>query len=150
MQNIEAKKLLKDKIALIQSEIGIMQKDTKGYNYTYFDINQLIEKLRPLLEKYNVLVTQPLDIYEGKAVISTIIEDLEQDGHMTSHFPLPDIQDPQKMGSAITYYRRYSLVSLFMLQAEDDDGAKAKPKEHYGVTNNNIIKTTNTSEDIGF
>ena len=25
------------------------------------------------------------------------------------------------MGSAITYYRRYSIVSLFALQTEDDD-----------------------------
>jgi hypothetical protein len=45
-----------------------------------------------------------------------------------SEVTLPDLQDPQKMGSAITYYRRYSLQSLFLLQAQDDDGEIAKPK----------------------
>ena len=45
--------------------------------------------------------------------------------------PLPDLQDPQKMGSAITYYRRYALQSLFLLQTQDDDGegAKTAPKQ---------------------
>jgi hypothetical protein len=43
---------------------------------------------------------------------------------------LPDLQDPQKMGSAVTYYRRYSIQSLFTLQAEDDDGEKAVGREN--------------------
>jgi len=42
---------------------------------------------------------------------------------------LPELNDPQKMGSAITYYRRYSLVTMFNLVADDDDGNSAKPKE---------------------
>ena len=45
-----------------------------------------------------------------------------------STITLPDLTDPQKMGSAITYYRRYSLQSLFLLQAEDDDGNKGAEK----------------------
>ena len=35
---------------------------------------------------------------------------------------LPVNTDPQKMGSTITYFRRYALVSYFEIQAEDDDG----------------------------
>jgi hypothetical protein len=41
---------------------------------------------------------------------------------VTSEMQLPSIQDPQKIGSAITYYRRYTLQSLLSLKAEDDDG----------------------------
>ena len=48
-------KLLK-KIANIQKVIGPMQKDTKGYNYQYFEINQLLEKLLPLLEKEGLIL----------------------------------------------------------------------------------------------
>jgi hypothetical protein len=45
---------------------------------------------------------------------------------------LPEIPDPQKMGSAVTYYRRYTLGSLLGLQSVDDDanltiGAGTKP-----------------------
>ena len=42
---------------------------------------------------------------------------------------LPEISDPQKLGSAITYFRRYTLQSLLALQAEDDDGNKAIVKK---------------------
>ena len=38
-----------------------------------------------------------------------------------SSIALPTIQDPQKLGSAITYFRRYTLQSLLSLQAIDDD-----------------------------
>ena len=38
-----------------------------------------------------------------------------------SALKLPDLNDPQKLGSAITYYRRYTLASLLGLQAVDDD-----------------------------
>jgi hypothetical protein len=38
-----------------------------------------------------------------------------------SSIALPQIQDPQKLGSAITYFRRYTLQSLLSLQAIDDD-----------------------------
>jgi hypothetical protein len=35
------------------------------------------------------------------------------------------MDDPQKLGSAVTYYRRYTLQSLLGLQAEDDDANAA-------------------------
>jgi hypothetical protein len=39
---------------------------------------------------------------------------------------LPNLQDPQKLGSAITYYRRY-IYSLLGLQAEDDGNKASAP-----------------------
>ena len=56
-------------------------------------------------------------------------------GSVESSLQLPTNLDAQKMGSAITYFRRYTLQSLLALQAEDDDGNKAitkiKPTLHY-------------------
>ena len=60
----------------------------------------------------------------GGAVISEI-RDLESEDCITSSLVLPLLEDPQKLGSCITYYRRYTLQSLLGLQAEDDDGNKA-------------------------
>jgi ERF superfamily len=34
--------------------------------------------------------------------------------------------EPQATGSALTYYRRYALTTLFALNVEDDDGAQAQ------------------------
>jgi hypothetical protein len=124
-----------EKIARIQDKIGKLTKDTKGYNYKYFDINQLLEKVRPLLREEGLVITQPiLDGY-----VTTIIAD-EKDStqNLQSSIKLPENVEPQKLGSAITYYRRYSLVSLLALEAEDDDGASVTKK------------VTSSSNDLDF
>jgi hypothetical protein len=48
---------------------------------------------------------------------------------ITSSFVFPVSDDPQEVGSTFTYYRRYSILGLLSLVAdEDDDGASAKVK----------------------
>lgn len=91
------------------------------------DINGLLEQLLPLLIKEGLTVTQPLVVINDKNILATHIYE-GKDLIVVSHILLPDIQDPQKMGSAITYYRRYALQSLFLLRAEDDDANAASIK----------------------
>ena len=129
-----------EKIAKIQQEIGVMQKDTKGYNYKYFDINQLLEKLEPICKKHKVLLTQPI---RGNDLV-TEIHDLDSEEVFSGSMSLPEGVKPQDMGSAITYYRRYSIVSLFGIQAEDDDAkiANGSKKESAGK------QAYNTADDL--
>lgn len=116
-----------DKILKIQSEIGVLVKTETNpfFKSKYMDINGLLEQLLPLLEKYKLCVMQPLTNADGRPAIATIVVDTElpKEGNiiLDERVILPDLQDPQKMGSAITYYRRYALQSLFLLRAEDDD-----------------------------
>ena len=72
----------------------------------------------PLLKKNKVLLTQP--VKDGK--VWTILTCIETDTLVDGAIDLPDMPDPQKLGGAITYFRRYGLASLLALQAEDDDG----------------------------
>lgn len=111
------------KIAKLRSKIGKVSKNKENpfFHSQYFDINKLLEQLQPLLEELNLNLTQPL----SRNTVSSIIEDLDGEESIESSLELPDIQDPQKMGSAITYYRRYTLKSLLAIQEEDDDGNKA-------------------------
>jgi hypothetical protein len=135
-----------EKILKIQSEIGVLVKTETNpfFKSKYMDINGLLEQLLPLLEKHGLTVVQPLSHIDGKPALRTIIYDktiLKVNGKETNYgdintimnevIPLPDLQDPQKMGSAITYYRRYALQSLFLLRAQDDDGNHAS--QSYGV-----------------
>ena len=114
------------KIAQIQKEIGPMTKEKEGYNYKYFDINQILEKLMPLLDKHGLVLTQPIQNVDGIAVLNTIIYDTETQESLHSEFPMPELQDFQKIGSGVTYIRRYSIQSLLALQAEDDDALSTK------------------------
>ncbi len=109
-----------------KKEIGKISKDSKNpfFKSKYFDVNTLLEHVEPILQKHDLLLLQP--ILEGK--VSTIIIDVESGDKVVSDIVLPSLNDPQKLGSAITYYRRYTLQSLLGLQAEDDDGNKASNK----------------------
>jgi hypothetical protein len=110
-----------EKIARIQDKIGTLVKDTKAYNYKYVDLNQILEKLTPLLREEGLILIQPI----SDNFVRTEIKDIESGKEISSELKLPEGLDPQKLGSAITYYRRYTLVSLLGLTAEDDDGLKA-------------------------
>ena len=76
-----------------------------------------MKQVTPLLQEQGLVLIQP--ITDGQ--VRSVIVDTEG-GSIESSMHLPDIADPQKIGSAITYYRRYTLQSLLALQAEDDDG----------------------------
>jgi len=115
-----------NKLFKLQQEIGAVSKDASNpfYKSKYFDINSLIKQLNPLLAKHKLLLIQPI---MDNMVLSRIIC-IDNGGSVDSSLTLPEINDPQKLGSAITYYRRYTLASLLGLQAEDDDGNLASSK----------------------
>lgn len=122
-------KELYKKLANLKKEIGSISKDKENpfFKSKYFDINDLLFHAEPLFEKYELLLLQPI----RSGVVLTLIIDIESGQEISSDIELPSIADPQKLGSAITYYRRYTLQSLLGLQAEDDDAnasSKAKPE----------------------
>lgn len=119
------------KIQAVRAEVGVITKDTKHPHFKskYFDINKLIEMLEPHLQAYGLLVIQPLSNVDGKPALTTKVIDLATGEAEEGTITLPDIASPEKGGSAITYYRRYALQSMFLLQAEDDDGNKASRED---------------------
>jgi hypothetical protein len=44
---------------------------------------------------------------------------------LESSFNLPELSDPQKLGSVISYYRRYAVCGLLSVTADEDDDAAA-------------------------
>ena len=113
------------KIFKLQQEIGSISKSNENpfYKSKYFDINSLIEQLSPLLIKNKLVLIQPITDNQ----VRSIIYDLDG-GSIESSIQLPNNLDAQKLGSAITYFRRYTLQSLLALQAVDDDGNLAAKK----------------------
>jgi hypothetical protein len=115
------KELLKA-LANVKKEVGKLSKTETNpfYKSKYFDINSLIEQVDPLLDKNGLLLLQPIINNEVKSIIFHC----ESGDCIESAIQLTAFNDPQKLGSAITYYRRYTLQSLLGLQAEDDDANK--------------------------
>ncbi len=105
-----------------KKEIGKISKDSKNpfYKSKYFDINQLLEHVEPILQKHDLLLLQPI----ANGFVNSEIIDIESGESLVSGIELTNQTDPQKRGSEITYYRRYTLASLLGLQAEDDDANK--------------------------
>lgn len=102
-----------------KKKIGKISKDSTNpfFKSKYFDVNALLEHCEPILQDNGLLLLQP--IIDNKVV--TKIIDVETGEEVVSEILIESITDPQKLGSAITYYRRYSMQSLLGLQAEDDD-----------------------------
>jgi hypothetical protein len=131
-----------------KQEIEAVKKNAKNPHFknNYADINALIEAVEPVLLKYNLLLMQPI---ENGCVVTRIV-DCESGDSVESTMRLPEIQDPQRVGSAVTYYRRYTLQSLMTLQAEDTDAQdvsdyikKQKPKFPQERFENGLTKVSN-------
>ena len=126
-----------EKLSAVKSEVGRISKDSSNpfFKSKYFDINSLLLHVEPIIQKNGLLLLQP--IQDG--LVKSIIYDTSGFS-IESGIALPELNDPQKLGSAITYYRRYTLQSLLALQAEDDDANLASNK---AVSNN----TKETEQD---
>ena len=124
------------KLLEVQKEVGAISKDSKNpfFKSKYFDINKLIEVVNPVLSDKGIVLLQP--IQDNK--VQSVLVDSESGDSVKSELELPNLTDPQKVGSCISYYRRYTLSSLLGLQAEDEDGnglkSKPKPKQLPKIT----------------
>lgn len=117
-----------EKLFFLRSEIHPIAKKQMNSHFgsKYFDINQVLEMIDPLLFKYRLMLLQPIK----DNIIWTIIRDIDLNEEKIyeqedSFIELPKDLSPQRLGAAITYYRRYTLVSLLGLGADDDNGNTA-------------------------
>jgi len=122
---MEDKKNIYEKLFEIKKEIGKISKDSVNpfHNSKYMDINTLLEAAEPLFTEKNLMLLQPIE--DGVLFTRIINMDDFEEKPVESWLELPKDNNPQKIGSAITYFRRYTLKSLLGIQEEDDDGNKA-------------------------
>ena len=111
--------LRKDKKANVPTKSG------GSYSYSYTDIASVLGYVRPILAEHGIAVMQPATCDGQHVSVSTVF--LHRSGETKELPPLsmPCGRTPQEVGSAITYARRYSLLSALGLATEDDDGEAA-------------------------
>jgi hypothetical protein len=127
--------------------IGKVAKNATNPHFkkNYADINALLETVEPVLWDNGLVLLQPIK----DDVVMTQIVDIETGEMVESWMRLPMITDPQKVLSAVTYFRRGTLQSLLSLQAVDDDGqtAAAAPKGKPAITNDRFEKALQAISD---
>jgi len=88
------------------------------FKNTYANLNEVLSKVTKPLNDLGVVIIQS----PSKEGLETALYDTEDDTFVSGVLPFTEATNPQKIGSNLTYYRRYSLVTMLGLEDEDDDG----------------------------
>jgi hypothetical protein len=122
-------------IILAQAELTNPVKDTKGHNYRYAGLDQIVTILRNVLPKHGLWFEQNLSYVDIDNHISVETFIIHKSGQRTqpSYFTMPveearGMNSNQAHGCSITYAKRYALATVFALVSEEDtDGVLSKP-----------------------
>jgi len=127
----------------VQQELDPIKKGKKGYNYTYAELQAVLDETVTKLNAAGVVVLQPIQpaVKDHHARVETLLIHADSGEQISAAAEVPwrsdsKMNDAQSYGSAVTYARRYSLVSLLAIATEDDDGKSA----HKRPTNNHVSR----------
>ena len=103
---------------------GAVKGSTNPYfKSKYADLGAVLEASKDLLNSNGITILQPHVTTEHGDFVETLL--IHSSGEYVSsqtRIVVAKENDPQALGSAISYARRYSLQSLLSMPAEDDDG----------------------------
>ena len=108
----------------VQAEVQNPLKLAKGNNYTYVELDALLDVVRPIASKYGLSIVQHV---EGDSLVT----ELWHESGDTRLFRMPlkpsnlrGGSEAQQLGAAITYARKYSLMGLFAIHGDKDEDAQ--------------------------
>lgn len=122
-------------LAKAQGAMGHASKETKNthFNNRYADLASVIDAAREPLAANGIAYVQfPGALTQAGIPITTTL--LHSSGQwMRSTLVMPVVKrDPQGVGSAITYGRRYALMAMLGIAPDDDDGEAAMGRGNSG------------------
>lgn len=86
----------------------------------------VIAHVRPILNRHGLMLFQPSQPGEGGVCVRTVIAHVSGEQFGDDGLFVPAAQrDPQGFGSALSYAKRYGLLSMLGVATADDDGAAA-------------------------
>jgi hypothetical protein len=142
-------------MALAFAEIDAATKSAANPHFKskYADITAVIEAIKPALVKNGLFFTQHPQPSEGGVTVETFIHHASGESMgLGSLFVPANRNDAQGFGSALTYARRYALVTAFGVPTEDDDGnaaAKSAPPAPAKADDATITKIISLCEAVG-
>lgn len=114
-------------IAKAKAKFPPILKDAKNphFKQMYATLGAILSAVEmPLIDCGVVIIHEQIPLDNGGWLLQTSLVHWETDQAISTVFPANGA-DPQKLGSALTYARRYNILNLLNLTTEDDDGNAA-------------------------
>jgi len=133
-------------LSKMQGELKSVQKDGENPHFRskFSTLNSHWDVCRETLSKNGLSISQVASFLpDGKSILVSILS--HSSGQwFKSYYPLNPVKnDPQGMGSCLTYARRYMLSAMVGTSSDDDDGHEAthpKKPEPVKVDEKKIIR----------
>jgi hypothetical protein len=94
--------------------------------YKYADLGSVIAAIKPALINHGLFFTQHPQPSDAGVTVETVLHHTGGESMSLGALFVPaNRNDAQAFGSALTYARRYALVTAFGVPVEDDDGSAA-------------------------
>jgi len=151
---VEKPETLASAMAGAFAEIEAATKDANNPHFKskYADLGAVIEAVKPALINHGLFFTQHCHPSEDGVIVETILGHASGEEKSLGKLFVPaNKRDAQGFGSALTYCRRYSLMTAFGVPTEDDDGnaARATNGNGHAKSTNGKISDAQYSELIG-
>lgn len=160
MNKSESIKNVAKALLLFQTKMESISKDSTNpfFKSKYCSLSNILENIQLPLAEAGLCFSQMPDEHS----LTTIIIHAESGEYLESSYIMPVAKqnDPQAVGSSITYARRYALGAILGLNIEDDDDANAattkapekawlnKGSDEWKNAVNALLKGTHTIEDV--
>jgi len=146
-----SKRSLREKMWGIKLALPTFKKSTPGFKFKYVNLEEIESALIPLLSENKLAIEHRTLVDNGNNVLNTTVFDFESEDSTSVELKIPDniqlsgMNGYQALGSGLTYFRRYNIVTLFDILGTDNDIDALKPlktpqKVNYVDKINSLIK----------
>jgi len=96
----------------------------KKFSYPYADLSDVLDGCRETLAKHGLCVIQLPSWEAGVCSVETVLMHSSQEGSIRGTVSCQSSGDPQSVGGAITYLRRYGLAAMIGVAPDADADAR--------------------------
>lgn len=117
-------------LTTFQGKMTAVKKDAINpfYKSKYATLDTIWETIRKPLSENGLSVAQTMNLIDDKSVLETTLYHTSGEWISGTQLVNPVKDDPQSLGSAISYARRYSLSAILGIVTDEDDDANIATK----------------------
>lgn len=103
------------------STVKVQTRGGSTYSFDYATLSNVMNEIKPVMAKHGFAISQPFGVIDGKQVLRTILS--HETGSIEGVTVLTSTGTSQERGAEISYFRRYGVVLILGLVADEDDDA---------------------------